>query len=160
MPNQPLSFCIPLLCSLACGTSSTDETCYTPSEVETTFPNTADFVTVGVYTQSDEDCYIDTGRTLFFEVDSACYVWTRTSQGHDENGNLDAQEGAHDHFNAADDMSYTDGIFTWTEYGPEHSHEAIEDTCASGVDGVVKSVSSVDYYADHGGLYLRIVDIE
>ncbi len=55
----------------------------------------------------------------------------------------------HDHFNAADETSYVDDVFTWTEYGPEHSQEDIDATCAAGEDGVTKSVNSTDYYEDH-----------
>lgn len=138
---------------------ATDNTC---AEIEdATFPATdATVVTVGVYTQDDPDCYVDTGKTLVFEVNASCHVWTRTSQGHDINGDLEAVDGVHDHFNAGDDMSYVDGVFTWTEYGPEHNQEAIEATCANGEAGVVKSVTATDYFEDHGGLFLRIIDVE
>ncbi len=141
---------------LGCG--STD-TCDAAEDTEFSIVEPS-VVTVGVFTQEDDGCYVDTGKTLVFDIDEECFVWTRTAQGHDDNGGLEAVDGVHDHFNAGDEMSYVDGVFTWTEYGPEHNQEDIEATCGLGEDGFVKAVNATDYYADHGGLYLRIIDIE
>ena len=138
---------------VACGESKDDT-------AETTSPPEVTEVTIGVYTKDEQGNYQDTGKTLFFEVGVSCYSWTRQSMPHDEIGNLEAIDDTHDHYNAGDNTSYIDGVFTWTEYGPEHTQGAIDETCAAGVDGVVKSVHADDYYEDHGGLYLRIISAE
>ena len=117
------------------------------------------FVTVGVFTK-DQDTYVDTGKILYFEVETPCYSWTRTAQPHDENGNLEAIDDVHDHYNSGDETTYTSGSFTWTEYGPEHTQEAVDTVCANGEDGVTKTVTWNEYYEDHGGLFLRIISVE
>ena len=151
----------------ACGNKSVDtaDTATSTDDTATSTDDTAtstevQYVTVGVYTKDDQGDYIDTGKTLFFEVGVECYSWTRSSQPHESIGNLEAVEEVHDHYNAGDNTSYVDGVFTWTEYGPEHTQENIDTTCAAGVDGVEKSVTAEAYYEDHGGLYLKIIAVE
>jgi hypothetical protein len=117
------------------------------------------FVTIGVFTQ-DQETYVDTGKTLYFEVGTPCYSWTRTAQAHEDNGSLEAIDEVHDHYNSGDNTYYENGSFTWTEYGPEHTQETVETVCANGEDGVTKTVTSDQYYEDHGGLFLKIVSIE
>ena len=111
-------------------------------------------VTLGVFTLQD-GTYTDTGRTLVFDVGVACFTWTRKAQPHDEYLTV------HDHYNAADETSYIDDTITWTEYGPGHSQEEIDATCAAGKDGTVKTANSTTYSSDHGGnIYLRITKVE
>ena len=151
--------------SVDTDTTDTDTTDTDTSDTEDTSDtaDTADEVVtviIGVYTLDEQGNYVDENADLVFEVGVPCYSWTRTSMGHDAMMNLEAVEGQHDHYNAGDETSYVDGIFTWTEYGPEHSQEDIDETCAAGMMGVTKSVSSDDYYEDHNGLYLRIKSVE
>jgi hypothetical protein len=117
------------------------------------------FVTLGVFTK-DQETYVDTGKTLYFEVGVPCYSWTRTAQPHDDNGTLEAVDEVHDHYNSGDETLYTNESFTWTEYGPEHSQESVDSVCGDGEDGVTKTVPLNEYYEDHGGLFLRIIAVE
>lgn len=89
-----------------------------------------------------------------------CFVWTRTAQPHDEFLDLEPVDEVHDHYNAAGESSYVDGVFSWVEFGPEHDRDGIDTTCGAGVDGVGKSVTMDDYFEDHSGIYLRLHSIE
>jgi hypothetical protein len=97
---------------------------------------------------------------LEFQTDvQGCTVWTRIAQPHGE------IEVEHDHFNAYVDPIYVydpdNSTFTWTEYGSEESLEAIEATCAAGVDGVTKTVDETGYYKDKNNhsVYLQILSV-
>jgi hypothetical protein len=130
---------------------------------DTTIPTDLEevhFVTIGVFTKNNQGEYDDTGKTLYFEVGVPCYSWTRSAQAHDATEYLEEENEIHDHYNAGDNTSYQDGVFTWTEFGPEHTQEAIESTCNIGEDGVEKAVTADNYYEDHGGLFLRIIGLE
>lgn len=111
-------------------------------------------VTVGVFQQAASGSYVNTSRTLVYQVGSQCQTWSRTAQGDATNA------GEHLHDNAATNVSYQGETVTWTEFGPEHSQAAIEATCAAGAGGVTKSVNSTTYYQDHPGVFLRIVKVE
>ena len=150
---------------MGCGSKSQDSSADTASQVDSAVGDTiADedvkFVTIGVFTKDEQGNYVDSGKTLYFEVGVPCYSWTRSAQPHEQTGYLEAVDEVHDHYNAGDETSYVAGVFTWTEYGPEHTQADVDAVCAAGEDGVTKSVTADDYYEDHGGLYLRIISLE
>ena len=97
----------------------------------------------------------DTGATYSVEVGKSCYSWSRSSQGHPAQNGLAENLNSHDHYNAADQTSYSNGIYNWTEYGPEHSQSEIDTTCGAGTGGVVKTANSDNYTADVT-IYLKI----
>ena len=116
-------------------------------------------VTMGVYRLVGET-YEDTGRTLVIEVGESCFTWSRVSPGHDDMGGLPPIAEPHDHFNAADNSSYVDGVVTWTEYGPAHDAPGAQADCARGTDGTTKMVNADEYFFDHNDVYLRIVSVD
>ena len=99
----------------------------------------------------------DTGSTYTVEVGVHCFSWSRSTQGHPEQDGLAENLNSHDHFNAADETSYVDGIYSWTEYGPEHSQAEIDATCEAGIEGVSKTANTDNYTADVT-IYLKIDD--
>ncbi len=110
-------------------------------------------VTLGVYTDNGDGTYNDTGKDLVIEVGVECFTWTRTAQADS------TVSTSHDHYNAADDSSYVDGVVTWTEYGPEHSQSDIDATCAAGTGGATKTADSTSYTQDKN-FYLKIKSVE
>jgi len=96
----------------------------------------------------------DTGATYSVEVGKSCYSWSRTTAtAHTVNGVY--YPAGHDHYNAADQTSYSNSVYNWTEYGPEHSQSEIDTTCGAGTGGVVKTANSDNYTADVT-IYLKI----
>ena len=67
----------------------------------------------------------------------------------------------HLHYNAASNVDYNsvDTILIYTEYGPELDQNAIENTCATAVGGVTKTVSNNTYYQDKPNVYLKITEV-
>jgi len=161
MKTRAMSWALALVYCAGCGGDDSD----TPDAAAgpDMGPEATDLTaTVGAYTRDADGNYVDTGRTLVIGVGVPCFGWTRTARGHEmiaEVG-LPAVEGEHDHYNAAGESSYVDGVFTWVEFGPEHDQDAIDATCAAGVDGVSKSVTADDYFEDHGGLFLKLHSVE
>jgi hypothetical protein len=96
----------------------------------------------------------DTGATYSVEVGKSCYSWSRTTAtAHTVNGVY--YPAGHYHYNAADQTSYSNNVYNWTEYGPEHSQSEIDTTCGAGTGGVVKTANSDNYTADVT-IYLKI----
>ena len=96
----------------------------------------------------------DTGATYSVEVGKSCYSWSRTtSVSHVVNGV--SYSAGHYHYNAANQTSYSNSVYNWTEYGPEHSQSEIDTTCGAGTGGVVKTANSDNYTADVT-IYLKI----
>ena len=96
----------------------------------------------------------DTGATYSVEVGKSCYSWSRTTAtAHTVNGVY--YPAGHYHYNAADQTSYTNSVYNWTESGPEHSQSEIDTTCGAGTGGVVKTANSDNYTADVT-IYLKI----
>ena len=96
----------------------------------------------------------DTGATYSVEVGKSCYSWSRTTAtAHTVNGVY--YPAGHYHYNAADQTSYSNSVYNWTEYGPEHSQSEIDTTCGAGTGGVVKTANSDNYTADVT-IYLKI----
>ena len=115
-------------------------------------------ITVGVYFEENGE-YIVQPQQLVFETGTPCFVWSRRAPA-DEDVNE-----PHLHWNAADDTSYEDGVFRWTEYGPEHSEAAIRERCAAKRDGETgKWVSETEYFReqhwDRPPYYLKIKQVE
>jgi hypothetical protein len=112
-------------------------------------------ITVEAFTESN-GVYTATGNQLVFNSKEECQTWTRTAQG-DPHGSA-----SHLHYNAAANVSYneTDTIFSWTEFGPELDQGSIDATCASGANGVSKTVTSTSYYQDKPNVYLKITKVE
>jgi hypothetical protein len=70
-------------------------------------------------------------------------------------------ETPHDHWNAADDSTYIDDAFTWTEYGPYVTEDEIIAACAAGDDpSDPKTVTSSDYTEFQPGLFLKIKSVQ
>ena len=113
-------------------------------------------ITVGAFTKDESGDYVDTGNTLIFNSTEECQTWSRTAgaDAHDAESHL--------HYNAAAAVSFDSKKteFTWTEYGPELDQSSIDATCASGTDGVTKTVDDSDYYQDKPNLYLKITNVE
>jgi len=134
--------------------SETDVGLSTP----TTAPTDPQFVTVGVFALESDGTYTDLGRDITFEIGVPCFSWDRTSPPHD------TYTDSHPHYNASDDMLYVDGVFSWTEYGPEHAQDDIDATCAAGDLGEEKWASWDEYKEEqHGNFdpyYLKIVAAE
>jgi hypothetical protein len=97
----------------------------------------------------------DTGKTYSVDVGVPCDSWERTETGHGAQGNLEANYNSHSHYNAADNTSYVNGIYSWTEFGPEHTQANIDTTCSIGTGGVNKTANSDNYTADVN-IYLKI----
>jgi hypothetical protein len=96
----------------------------------------------------------DTGNTISVVVGKSCSSWSRTtSVSHTVNGVT--YNAGHYHYNAADNTSYENGVYSWTEYGPEHSQTEIDTTCTAGDGGINKTVNSDNYTADVT-IYLKI----
>jgi len=96
----------------------------------------------------------DTGATYSVEVGKSCYSWSRTTAtAHTVSGVY--YPAGHYHYNAADQTSYSNSVYNWTEYGPEHSQSEIDTTCGAGTGGVVKTANSDNYTADVT-IYLKI----
>ncbi len=61
-------------------------------------------------------------------------------------------------------MFYQDGVFSWVEYGPEHSEEGIRALVEEGTAGTRKAVTAgtdkARFYYDHNGLFLQIESVE
>jgi len=108
-------------------------------------------VTVGVYFEKD-GTYVEQPQQLVFETGEACFVWSRQSGPHDTlpgAKGLEAVDVPHLHYNAAGAMSYVDGVFRWTEYGPEHVEAAARERCEADRDGEHgKWVSETDYFRE------------
>ena len=105
-------------------------------------------VTVRLSIPDEDDMELD------FDVGVPCYTWSREAEGDRQ----DPEDG-HLHYNAADKTAYADGTFRWTEYGPEHSQEAIERRCADQEDGVTKFATTSDLCEDHHELLLKVVKV-
>ena len=110
------------------------------------FEGVGSTVTLGVFTQDESGEYVKEEETLVIEVGVDCYSWDRSTKEGDQ------------HYNAADSTSYADDTLTWTEFGPEDSQADIDETCAAGKDGVLKSANWTDYTADKQ-FFLQIVDV-
>ena len=78
---------------------------------------------------------------------------------------IDSDDGKQ--INAATEMFYLNGVFSWEEYGPKHSKEDILELVKSQKGGVRKSVThghgleepGFGYFLDHSGLFLKIIDM-
>lgn len=127
-------------------------------------------ITVGVFKrEQDGVTYTNLNKDLVFQVGVTCQTWDRAVEMPSP---MDSVQTPHQHYNAADAVSYQDDALTWTEYGPEHSQEEIDATCAAGVDGAEpKVVNSTDYFFDGNmgemdeegnyiGFYLKITSVE
>ena len=99
--------------------------------------------------------YEYTGNDLDFQSEGDCQVWSRTAMP-DQHSSSN-----HLHYNAASNVDYNslDTILIYTEYGPELDQNAIENTCATAVGGVTKTVSSTTYYQDKPNVYLKITEV-
>ncbi len=123
-------------------------------------------ITVGVYFEKDGQ-YLEQPQELVFETGMACFVWSRQSPGHETlegAKGLAAVDSPHLHYNAAGQTSFVDGIFRWTEYGPEHDEAAVRERCAADRDGETgKWVSETDYFReqhyDRPPYFLRIKSV-
>ena len=116
-------------------------------------------VTVGAYEKQGDE-YVDQNADLTYEVGASCQVWSRTALEHGDPPPA-GHEGTHDHWNAADDSSYVDGVFTWTEYGPFLTEAEVSDECSAGSNpSEPKSVTADDYTEFQPGLYLRIKSVQ
>ena len=95
----------------------------------------------------------DTDMTLEFPVGDPCHTWSRTADPdqHDSESHL--------HYNAADRTAFVGGTFRWTEYGPEHSQEAIDSRCANDEQGTTKYATLSDSCEDHNGILIRVSDV-
>lgn len=124
-------------------------------------------ITVGVYFEKD-GAYVEQPQQLVFETGQACFVWSRQSGPHDTLQGvkgLEAVDVPHLHYNAAGAMSYVDGVFRWTEYGPEHVEAAARERCEAERDGESgKWVSKTDYFReqhwDQPPYFLRIKRVD
>ena len=130
---------------------------YESTEVYETKEGTTLIFTVRPYTQTDSTQYtlIEAADPLAFTVGASCESWSREAKA----DNIDATD-PHLHFNAASDIFYNGVNFGWTEYGPEHSQQGIDERCTAGIAGVSKVISVNEFLEDHPGLFLRITSIE
>lgn len=94
----------------------------------------AEFVTLGVFFLKDDIYEYQEGCDLVMKVGEECYVWDRWTNSCDDE-EFPGHDERHLHYNAADETSYVDRTFVWTEYGPKHSDEEIREFCAAGNDG-------------------------
>lgn len=105
------------------------------------------------------DPYTERQGKIVFDMSDDVYYWSRLADGDRQN-----PEDGHPHYNAAADMFYIDGVFSWVEYGPEHSQEAIEALVEEGTAGTRKAVTfgteNARFYRDHHGLHLQIESVE
>ena len=108
-------------------------------------------ITVGVYFQKDGS-YLEQPQELVFETGTACFVWSRQSPPHEAlpgAKGVEAADEPHLHYNAAGKASFTDGIYRWTEYGPEHQEAAVRERCEADRDGEPdKWVSETAYFRE------------
>lgn len=111
-------------------------------------------ITVGVFLLNGST-YTDTNKDLIFTTSNACQTWIRTALS-DTHSSV-----SHNHFNAAKDVTYntTTATITWVEFGPEITQEAIDITCAAGLDGALKTANSNEYSPDKN-FFLQIKSIE
>ncbi len=120
---------------------------------KTSAEGTGKTITVGVFFQNTDGTYMDSQKSLIFDSEKECQTWSRTTQGDSIN------PAEHLHYNAAKNVSYKDGTFSWTEIGPEHSQQDIDTVCAQSNNGASKSVNSTDYTQDKR-FYLKILKVE
>lgn len=150
-------------------TSSTGET--SNSSDGTTVDNSnAITVEVGIFERTGEDSYEQLSIDPFeFVVGESCQTWSRKVRQPSPNDSIQTE---HDHFNAADEVSWNSETrtITWLEYGPEHSQDEIDATCAAAQDGAFKEVNDTDYYFDGNqgetndageyiGFYLKVISV-
>jgi len=116
--------------------------------------NTTWTITVGAFTLNN-GTYTATGNELVFDSNEECQTWSRTAQADNHNSNT------HLHYNAAANVLFDNSstTFSWTEFGPELSQNAIENTCSNGANGVDKTVNDNSYYQDKPNLYLKIISV-
>ena len=115
---------------------------------------------VAIFSEDKKGGYVQLPQEPFvFEVGASCQTWSRSNPGHKQMGNLEENLEQHDHFNAADEITYSDGTVTWVEYGPEHYQEDIDETCAAGDLGAYKEAYE-DHVEDHEGIFLKIISVE
>lgn len=124
-------------------------------------------ITVGVYFEKDGD-HVEQPQELVFETGTDCLVWSRQSPPHETlpgAKGVEAVDEPHLHYNAAGKTSFIDGIFRWTEYGPEHTEAAVEERCAADRDDEPdKWVSETEYFReqhyDQPPYFLKIKKVE
>lgn len=132
------------------------------------YENTAEvtLVTVAFFLLDEEgnlvpliDPYTEVHGKIVFDMSDEVYYWSRLADGDMQN-----PEDGHPHYNAATDMFYIDGVFSWVEYGPEHSQEDIVALVEEGTAGTRKAVTfgteNARFYRDHSGLHLQIESVE
>ena len=127
-------------------------------------------VEVGIFERTGEDSYEQLSIDPFeFVVGESCQTWSRSVRQPSPNDSIQTE---HDHFNAADEVTWNSGTrtITWLEYGPEHSQGEIDATCAAAQDGAFKEVNDTDYYFDGNqgetndageyiGFYLKVINV-
>ncbi|MBL4669640.1 MAG: hypothetical protein JKY30_10310 [Flavobacteriales bacterium] len=111
-------------------------------------------ITVGIFTENN-GVYTHTGKELYFDSEKECQTWSRNAQGDNHSS------GSHLHYNAAANVSLNSAhtSFSWTEYGPELDQTSIDATCATGANGVSKTVTTTSYTPDKN-IYLKITKVE
>ena len=126
-------------------------------------------ITVGIFRRTGDESYVQAPVNPFvFEVGVPCQSWSRRVTMPSP---MDSIQEEHDHFNAADEVTYDGTTITWLEHGPEHSQEEIDATCAAGVDGALKTANGTDYTFDGNmgmmndegewiGFYLKIISVD
>ena len=127
-------------------------------------------VEVGIFKRTGENSYEQLPNNPFsFTVGERCQSWSRRVT---QPSPMDSIQTEHDHFNAADEVSWNSETrtITWLEYGPEHSQDEIDETCAAAQDGAFKEVNDTDYYFDGNqgetndageyiGFYLKVISV-
>lgn len=127
--------------------------CFSPALAQ----SSPEVVTIGVFLPEGDGYKRLEDRDLVMEVGVPCFVWARLTAG------TERDPGEHLHYNAADKTSYVDGVFTWIEYGPEHSDEDIRTRCAIGENpSREKHVTWTEYFEEQHGdqdpYYLKLVN--
>ncbi|WOO43322.1 hypothetical protein [Rubellicoccus peritrichatus] len=109
------------------------------------------------------DPFTERWGMIAFDMSEDVFYWSRMAEP-DNTCDEECSPGGHPHYNAAADMFYRDGVFSWVEYGPEHSEDDIRDLVAAGTAGTRKAVTegtdASRFYLDHSGLYLQIFETE
>lgn len=129
--------------------------------------NSTSIVTVGFFLKNSEgviepmiDDYTNKEAKIRFDLTQDPFIWSRPADA-DSDG-----EDGHLHWNGAIGMFYQDGVFSWEEYGPEHSEEDIRELVAAGKNGVRKAVThghggdEFGYFLDHHDMLLKIVAVD
>ncbi len=108
--------------------------------------------------QGDE--YIRAEGDLVYPLGEDTFTWCR----HVEKDSCRKNPEEHEHYNGAKNARYMDGKYEWSEMGPEHSQEEIDERLNSDEPGVTKWANWTEYFpedhGDFGTYYLQIVKVQ